>query len=169
MMQKHNKKVFRKSQADIRELVKATSLPVVIKGIMCAEDAILAAEAGVAAIIVSNHGGRVLDCTPGTAEVVRQIAEAVASSQVMVLADGGIRTGYDVLKMLALGVKAVLVGRDIVRAAVGGGSEGVRLQMEYLQKTLAKAMLMTGCASLSQISSDIVLMNPDECSEVVGN
>lgn len=169
MMQKHNQKVFRKSQADIRELVLATSLPVVIKGIMCAEDAILAAEAGVAAIVISNHGGRVLDCTPGTVEVVRQIAEAVASSQVMVLADGGIRTGYDVLKMLASGAKAVLVGRDIIRAAIGGGSDGVRLQMEYLKKTLEKAMLMTGCASLSQISSDIVLMNPTEYSEVVEN
>jgi isopentenyl diphosphate isomerase/L-lactate dehydrogenase-like FMN-dependent dehydrogenase len=75
----------------------------------------------------------------------------------MILVDGGIRTGYDVLKMLALGAKAVLVGRDIVRAAVGAGSEGVQLQMEYLQKTLTKAMRMTGCASLSQINRDIVL------------
>ncbi|MHC4293356.1 MAG: alpha-hydroxy-acid oxidizing protein, partial [Planctomycetota bacterium] len=142
---------------DIRELVAATSLPVVIKGIMCAEDAVMAAEAGAAAIVVSNHGGRVLDSTPGTADVLPEIAKAVSASQVMVMVDGGIRTGYDVLKMLALGAKAVLVGRDIVRAAVGAAGDGVRLQMEYLQKTLAKAMLMTGCASLSQVSSDIVL------------
>jgi isopentenyl diphosphate isomerase/L-lactate dehydrogenase-like FMN-dependent dehydrogenase len=163
MMRKHNQQTFRKSQADIRELVAATSLPVVVKGIMCAEDAVLAAEAGVAAIVVSNHGGRVLDSTPGTADILPDIAKAVAASDVMVLADGGIRTGYDVLKMLALGAKAVLVGRDVVRAAVGAESDGVRLQMEYLQKTLAKAMLMTGCTSLAQVSSDILLKSsPDD-------
>lgn len=167
MMRRHNKKVFKKFQADIHEFVAATSLPVVIKGIMCAEDAVLAAEAGTAAIVVSNHGGRVLDSTPGTADVIEQIVEAVAATKVMVLADGGIRTGYDVLKMLALGAKAVLVGRDIIRAAVGGGSKGVRLQMEYLQKTLAKAMLMTGCTSLAQVSSDILLKDSPEDSAVV--
>jgi isopentenyl diphosphate isomerase/L-lactate dehydrogenase-like FMN-dependent dehydrogenase len=164
MMRKHNQQTFRKSQADIRELVAATSLPVVVKGVMCATDAVLAAEAGVAAIVVSNHGGRVLDSTPGTADVLADIAKAVAASDVMVLADGGIRTGYDVLKMLALGAKAVLVGRDIVRAAVGAASDGVRLQMEYLQKTLAKAMLMTGCTSLAEISCDIVLPSRPEDS-----
>ena len=162
MMQKHNKKVFRKTQADIRELVTSTSLPVVVKGIMCAEDAVLAAEAGAAAIVVSNHGGRVLDSTPGAADILEEIVAAVAATNVIVLADGGIRTGYDVLKMLALGAKAVLVGRDIVRAAVGAGSYGVRLQMEYLQKTLTKAMLMTGCKSLSEISSDILLRSQTE-------
>lgn len=160
MMSKHDKKVFKKTQADIRELVKSTSLPVVIKGIMCAEDAVMAAEAGAAAIVVSNHGGRVLDSTPGTADVLKEIVEALTESKVMVLADGGIRTGYDVLKMLALGAKAVLIGRDIVRAAVGAGSEGVRLQMEYLQKTLTKAMLMTRCKSLSDIASDIIIRSP---------
>jgi isopentenyl diphosphate isomerase/L-lactate dehydrogenase-like FMN-dependent dehydrogenase len=69
--------------------------------------------------------------------------------------------------MLALGAKAVLIGRDIVRAAVGAGSDGVRLQMDYLQKTLAKAMLMTSCKSLSEISSDIVLRSRPEESQVV--
>jgi len=143
-----------------------TSLPVVIKGIMCAKDAQVAVEAGASAVVVSNHGGRVLDSTPGTADVLEEIVEAVSASKVMVLADGGIRTGYDVLKMLALGAKAVLIGRDIVRAAVGAGSDGVRLQMEYLQKTLTKAMLMTGCKSLAQISSDIVLRNLPEDLQV---
>jgi isopentenyl diphosphate isomerase/L-lactate dehydrogenase-like FMN-dependent dehydrogenase len=141
-------------------------LPVVIEGIMCAKDAQVAVEAGAAAVVVSNHGGRVLDSTPGTADVLEEIVEAVSASKVMVLTDGGIRTGYDVLKMLALGAKAVLIGRDIVRAAVGARSDGVRLQMEYLQKTLTKAMLMTGCKSLAQISSDIVLRNLPEDLEV---
>lgn len=167
MMRKHNKKVYKKSQDDIRELVKSTSLPVVVKGIMCSDDAILAADAGATAIVVSNHGGRVLDSTPGTADILEEIVEAVSASKVMVLADGGIRTGYDVLKMLALGAKAVLIGRDIVRAAVGAGGNGVRLQMEYLQKTLAKAMFMTGCRSLSQISSDIVFRSQSEDFQVM--
>jgi isopentenyl diphosphate isomerase/L-lactate dehydrogenase-like FMN-dependent dehydrogenase len=167
MMRTHNQEVFRKTPAELQELVKATSLPFVVKGIMCVEDAVIATEAGAAAIVVSNHGGRVLDSTPGTADVLEEIVQAVSSSKIMILVDGGIRTGYDVLKMLALGAKAVLVGRDIVRAAVGAGSEGVQLQMEYLQKTLTKAMRMTGCASLSQINRDIVLRQASVDSSVV--
>lgn len=69
---------------------------------------------------------------------------------------GGVRTGYDMLKMLALGAEGVLVGRDIVRAAVGGGEEGVCLQMEYLKETLVKAMLMTGCRDMKSIKEDIL-------------
>ncbi|UCG90457.1 MAG: alpha-hydroxy-acid oxidizing protein, partial [Candidatus Heimdallarchaeota archaeon] len=98
----------------------------------------------------------VLDHTPGTADVLPEIVEVLKDRKVMILADGGIRTGYDVLKMLALGADAVLIGRDIVRAAVGGGSEGVRLQMDYLGETLRKAMKMTGCSSLEKINSNIL-------------
>ncbi|MFX1248001.1 MAG: alpha-hydroxy-acid oxidizing protein [Promethearchaeota archaeon] len=156
MMTKHNKPVFKKTADDIHELVDSTSLPVIIKGIMCVEDALEATKTGASAIVVSNHGGRVLDHTPGTAEVLPEIAEALKDKQVMIVADGGIRTGSDVLKMLALGANAVLIGRDIVRAAVGGGSEGVRLQMDYLRETLKKAMKMTGCSTLEEISPDIL-------------
>ena len=118
---------------------------------------------GADAIVVSNHGGRVLDYTPGTADVLREIVDAV-KGDIIILVDGGIRTGYDVLKMLALGAEGVLIGRDIIRAAVGGGAEGVRLQMEFLQETLSKAMLMTGCSDLSAISKDIVCK--DESSDL---
>jgi isopentenyl diphosphate isomerase/L-lactate dehydrogenase-like FMN-dependent dehydrogenase len=156
MMKTHNKPVFRKTSKDIKELVEATNLPVIIKGIMSENDAVKAAKAGASGIVVSNHGGRVLDHTPGTADVLPEIAEATSTYNVLVLVDGGIRTGYDVLKMLALGADGVLIGRDIVRAAVGGGSQGVRLQMDYLKQTLGKAMKMTGCPSLNQISSDIL-------------
>lgn len=156
MMTKHNKPVFKKTPEDIRELVNSTSLPVIIKGIMCGEDALNAVDAGASVIVVSNHGGRVLDHTPGTAEVLPKIAESVKGKKIMIVADGGIRTGYDVLKMLALGADATLIGRDLVRAAVGGGIEGVQLQMEYLQNTLAKAMKMTGCSSLDEITSDVL-------------
>jgi isopentenyl diphosphate isomerase/L-lactate dehydrogenase-like FMN-dependent dehydrogenase len=154
IMRKHKKPVFRKSIEDLRELASATALPFIVKGVMAVEDAEGAVEAGAAAIVVSNHGGRVLDHTPGTAEVLPKIAEAV-KGKIKILADGGIRTGYDVLKMLALGAEATLVGRDIVRAAVGGGMEGVRLQMDYFQETLMKAMMMTNRFSLEDISPEI--------------
>jgi 4-hydroxymandelate oxidase len=154
-MNKHQQPVFRKTLSEMKELVKSTSLPVIFKGIMCREDAEIAVEAGAAVIGVSNHGGRVLDHTPGVAEVLPEIAKAIGQL-VMIIADGGVRNGYDVLKMLALGADAVLVGRDIVRAAVGGEAEGVRLQMATLEEDLSKAMKMTGCVALKDISSKIL-------------
>ena len=153
-MATHNKPVFRKNFDDRRELVSSTKLPVIVKGIMNVEDAISAEDAGAAAIVVSNHGGRVLDHTPGTMEVLPDIVRE--TERVRIIIDGGFRNGYDVLKALALGAESVLIGRDIVRAAVGAGAEGVRIQMEHLQKTLAKAMKMTNCSNLRDIDSKII-------------
>lgn len=155
-MAKHNKSVFKKSFEEIKELVSSTNLPVIIKGIMCVEDALVAKEAGAAGIVVSNHGGRVLDHTPGTAEVLPRIVEEI-EGEIKIIVDGGIRTGYDVLKMLALGAESVLIGRDIIRASVGAGIKGVKIYMEYMQKSLAKAMKMTNCYSLGEITSDILV------------
>jgi len=154
-MATHNKPVFKKNVDDLKELVSSIKLPVIVKGIMSVEDAVAASKVGAAAIVVSNHGGRVLDHTPGTAEVLPEIVSELGG-KIRILVDGGVRTGYDVLKMLALGAEAVLVGRDIVRAAVGAGIEGVRIQMEYMQKTLAKAMKMTNCQNLKEIKRDIL-------------
>jgi 4-hydroxymandelate oxidase len=154
-MRTHSKPVYRKTISELKELINFTHLPFIIKGVMNVEDAVSASKAGAAAIVVSNHGGRVLDHTPGTAEVLYEIVKAL-KGRTKVFVDGGIRTGYDVLKMLALGAEAVLIGRDLIRAAVGNGIEGVSLQMEYLQKTLAKAMIMTNCKSLKAISSNIL-------------
>ena len=154
-MAKHNRPVYRKTIEDIRNLVESTSLPVIIKGVMCLEDAKAAKDAGASAIVISNHGGRVLDHTPGTAEVLPAIVKELGT-EIRILADGGIRTGYDVLKMLALGANGVLIGRDLIRAAVGGGIEGVKIHMSYLQKTLVKAMKMTNCRSLKDVSPDIL-------------
>ena len=156
-MSKHNQPVFRKSPEDLKELIESTTLPVIIKGIMTLEDAILAKDAGASAIVISNHGGRVLDHTPGTADVLPDIVKAL-KDQLMIIADGGVRTGYDVLKMLALGADAVLIGRDIIRAAVGGGKEGVKLHMEHLKNILSKAMKMTGCKTLKDINSEVLIM-----------
>jgi len=146
--------VFRKSVDDIKALVDATNLPFICKGIMCAEDAEACVEAGARVIGVSNHGGRVLDYTPGVAEVLPEIAARI-QGRAMIAADGGVRTGYDVLIMLALGADAVLVGRDVVRAAIGGGAAGVRMHMERLHQVLRHAMFMTGCSDLQSIGPAI--------------
>jgi 4-hydroxymandelate oxidase len=99
--------------------------------------------------VVSNHGGRVLDATPGTAEVLPEIAAAVGPG-LLVLADGGVRSGGDVLKMLALGADAVLVGRPVAIGAFGGGAEGVRLVLDQLRAELEVAMILTGCGVVEQ-------------------
>lgn len=155
-MSTHNKPVYRKSLGELKDLVTSTKLPVIIKGVMNNEDASAAVKAGAAGIVVSNHGGRVLDHTPGTAEILPDIVEEV-KGKIKIIVDGGVRTGYDVLKMLALGAESVLIGRDIVRAAVGGGINGVHIHMEYMQKMLAKAMKMTNCRNLSEINSEILV------------
>jgi isopentenyl diphosphate isomerase/L-lactate dehydrogenase-like FMN-dependent dehydrogenase len=148
--------VYRKSVAELRELVQAAAeLPFVAKGIMDPDDAEACLEAGVKVVAVSNHGGRVLDHTPGVAEVLPQIVERVAG-RATITADGGVRTGFDVLKLLALGADAVLMGRDVIRGAVGGGARGVALQLERVQAVLAKAMLMTGCPTLSDIDDHVL-------------
>jgi 4-hydroxymandelate oxidase len=144
-----------KSVEQLRELVKSTHLPLILKGIMCVEDALAAREAGAAAIVVSNHGGRVMDDTPGTAEVLPEIARAV-KNDLVVLADGGIRRGVDVLKMLALGAHAVLVGRPLAIGAIGAGAEGVRLALEQLHGELKSAMVFTGCAHLGEIGAAVL-------------
>ncbi|MCU7497519.1 MAG: alpha-hydroxy-acid oxidizing protein, partial [Ignavibacteria bacterium] len=144
-----------KSVAELRELVKAFKTPIVIKGIMRVDDAMRCVDAGVAGIAVSNHGGRRLDHTAGTAEVLPAIA-AKFKGKIPILADGCVATGADVLKYLALGADAVMVGRHILRAAYGGGPEGVALFMNRMRSEFASAMLATGVASVSQIDSSIL-------------
>ena len=155
-MAMHNKPVFKKSIEEIKEIVSSTNLPVIIKGIMSIEDALKAKEAGVAGIVVSNHGGRILDHTSGTADVLPDIV-AELKGKIKIIVDGGVRTGYDVLKMLALGAESVLIGRDIIRASVGAGIKGVQIHMEYMQNTMAKAMKMTNCKSLEEITPNILV------------
>lgn len=144
-----------KSRNELKELIAATSLPFVIKGIMTVDEAEAAVAAGAAAIVVSNHGGRILDHTPGAATVLPAIAEAVGK-HVKVLVDGGVRSGLDTLKLLALGADAVLVGRPLVVGAFGGGAEGVKLILERMTAELKQAMLLTGCGSLAEINERII-------------
>lgn len=154
-MAKYNQPVYKKSVKDIKELVDFTSLPFVAKGIMMPEEAFKCADAGAAVIGVSNHGGRVLDSTPGVADVLPLIKKRLKDS-VLITADGGVRTGYDVLKMLAIGADIVLLGRDIIRAATGAGTLGVRLHLEHIQKTLKNAMFMTGAKNLKMVNKKIL-------------
>lgn len=127
----------------------------ILKGIMTPVDAQHALEAGADAIVVSNHGGRVLDHCPGTATVLPRIVESVGG-RMTILADGGIRDGVDVLKMLALGADAVCIGRPISIAAIGGGAAGVQLYLTQVRAQLQQAMLLTGCATIRDIGPRIL-------------
>ena len=131
------------------------SVPFVLKGVMTPSAAVRAAEAGVDAIVVSNHGGRVLDGTPATAEVLPEIAGAVRGS-VTVLVDGGVRSGLDVFRALALGADACLVCRPFVVAAFGGGADGVRALIAQLRSELADAMEMCGAAGVREVTHDMI-------------
>lgn len=151
----HGKPVMPKNVEEIKEIVASTKLPFILKGIMTVDEAILAVEAGVDAIVVSNHGGRVLDETPGVAEVLPEIAKAV-KGKVKILADGGVRTGVDVLKLIALGADAVLIGRPFVTASFGGQREGVKTYIDGLKGELKSAMVLTGCKDINSISERVI-------------
>ncbi|MBN2286561.1 MAG: alpha-hydroxy-acid oxidizing protein [Tissierellales bacterium] len=152
---KSGKPVYSKTVEDLKAIVDYTQLPFIIKGIMSPQGALKAAESGAYGIVVSNHGGRVLDDSPATTEVLPSIREAVGDS-VKIFVDGGIRTGADVFKAIALGADAVLIGRTFVIMAVGGGVEGVQLYAEKLIAELKDTMLMTGCKNISDITRDKV-------------
>jgi isopentenyl diphosphate isomerase/L-lactate dehydrogenase-like FMN-dependent dehydrogenase len=152
---KSGKPVFSKTVEDLAEIVSFTKLPFIPKGIMTARGAEKAAEAGVYGIVVSNHGGRVLDYTPATCEVLPEIRQAVGK-EVKIFVDGGIRTGVDVFKALALGADAVLVGRPYAVMAVGNGAEAVSMYTEKLINELKETMLMTGCTGIEDITPDKV-------------
>ena len=123
---------------------------------MNVKSALAAIEAGADAIVVSNHGGRVMDTMPGTAEVLPEIANAVAG-RIKVLVDGGIREGVDILKMLALGADAVMIGRPICIAAFGAAQEGVEFYLDQKRDELKKAMILTGCPSIKHIDPSIIV------------
>ena len=145
-----------KSVAELAEIVKLAERPFIVKGVMTVKGALKAKEAGAAAIVVSNHGGRVLDQCPATAEVLPEIAAALKGTGVKVLVDGGIRTGVDVFKALALGADGVLICRPFVTAVYGGGEEGVKCYIDKLAGELADTMQMCGAHSISEITADMV-------------
>jgi isopentenyl diphosphate isomerase/L-lactate dehydrogenase-like FMN-dependent dehydrogenase len=152
------KPVSPKSVDDLKGIIDSTKLPFIVKGIMTVKGALKAMEAGAYGIVVSNHGGRVLDHTPATVEVLPRIVQAVGG-KMKIFIDGGIRSGLDVLKVLALGADAVLIGRPYAVAAYGGGAEGVKLYTEKIGKELKEGMIMTGCSNLKEIDKDIIFQS----------
>ena len=145
-----------KTVDELKEIVKLMNgKPFILKGIMTVNGAKKALEAGASGIVVSNHGGRVLDQCPATAEVLPAIADAVGG-KMTILVDGGIRTGMDVFKALALGADAVLIGRPFVNMVYGGGAEGVQVYVDKLKAELADTMAMCGAHKLSDIKRSMI-------------
>ncbi len=135
---------------DLEWLCRSTRLPVVVKGVCRGDDARRAAEHGAKAIVVSNHGGRQLDTAPSTCEVLPHVVDA-AGGLCEIYVDGGIRRGSDVLKAIALGARAVLVGRPVLWGLCVAGEEGATKVLEILRRELDEAMLLCGCTRLSDV------------------
>ena len=140
---------------DLEWLCAITHLPVVIKGVVHPEDARQAMDHGIAGIIVSNHGGRQLDTSPATGDVLSEIVE-VADERIEVIIDGGIRRGTDVLKAIALGADAVGIGRPVIWGLAHDGEAGVEQVCEILRFELDLAMGLCGCSSIKEISKDLI-------------
>ena len=142
--------------ADVDWLESISNLPVIIKGVLAPDDARLAVEHGAAAIIVSNHGGRQLDGVPAPISVLLPVMDAVGG-RVEVLLDGGVRRGTDVLKALALGARAVLVGRPVLWGLTLDGESGVAAVLEHLRGEIDLAMALAGCRSVNDIGRELVV------------
>jgi 4-hydroxymandelate oxidase len=147
------------SWRDLDWLAAQTKLPMLVKGIVRADDAVRAREHGAQGVVVSNHGGRQLDTSPATIEVLEPIATAI-DGRIEVLIDGGIRRGTDVLKALALGARAVMLGRPILWGLAVEGEAGVQRVLEILRQELDVAMALAGCCNVDEI--DIDLLRPSD-------
>jgi len=147
-----------KTVEQLAEIAGMVGKPFIVKGIMTVSGALKAKEAGASAIVVSNHGGRVLDQCAATAEVLADIADAMKGSGVKIFVDGGIRSGVDVFKALALGADAVLICRPFVPMVYGGAEEGVKLYIEKIGAELSDTMAMCGAENLASINRDMVLV-----------
>ncbi|MEE0109789.1 MAG: alpha-hydroxy-acid oxidizing protein [Oscillospiraceae bacterium] len=145
-----------KTVEQLSEIAKMAGVPFLVKGVMTVKGALKAKEAGASAIVVSNHGGRVLDQCPATAEVLAGIVDALKGSGVKVLVDGGIRSGVDVFKALAIGADAVIICRPFVPAVYGGAEEGVKLYIDKIGGELADTMAMCGAKDIASITRDMV-------------
>ena len=147
------KPVYPQSVDQLAEYVDAASMPFIVKGIMTAKSALKCVEAGAYGIVISNHGGRIMQDFGVPAAMIQEIRDAVGDS-LKIFVDGGIRTGADVFKCLALGADAVLIGRPYATAAHGGGKEGVKLLTQKLAAELTETMLMTDCRTLADITME---------------
>jgi 4-hydroxymandelate oxidase len=145
--------------ADIGWLAGLTDLPVVVKGVQRADDAVRCVDAGAAAIVVSNHGARQLADAPATADILGEIVDAVGA-RAEVYVDGGLRRAPDVVKALALGARAVLVGRPSLWAVATGGSDGVAALLRWYESELRRTMALCGAATVEQLDRSLVRRAP---------
>ena len=144
-----------KSVEEMREIIEYAGKPFIIKGVMTVAGALKAVEAGASAIVVSNHGGRVQGGVPSTAEVLPAIADAV-KGKITILVDGGIRSGVDVFRALALGADGVLIGRPVVPFLYAAGAEGVKVYLDKITEELKSTMTMCGTPTLADIGRNNV-------------
>jgi len=147
-----------KTASELAEIAKLAGVPFIVKGVMTVRGALKAKAAGAAGIVVSNHGGRVLDQCPATAEVLADIANALKGSGMKIFVDGGIRSGVDVFKAIALGADAVMIARPFVSAVYGGAEEGVKAYIEKIGAELKDTMAMCGAKDLKSIAKDMVFV-----------
>ncbi|CAI0548487.1 unnamed protein product [Linum tenue] len=140
-----------KLHSDVKWLQTITSLPILVKGVLTAEDAKLAVQNGAAGIIVSNHGARQLDYVPATITALEEVVKA-AQGRVPVFLDGGVRRGTDVFKALALGASGVFIGRPVLFSLAADGEAGVRKVLQMLRDELELTMALSGCTSLKEIT-----------------
>lgn len=145
----------RKSVAQMKEIIEASPVPFIVKGVLSVAGALKAKEAGASAIVVSNHGGRVLDGAVPSAKVLKEIADAVGNDMT-ILVDGGIRSGQDIFKALALGADAVLIARPFVTSIYGAGQQGIQVYVDKLKSELIDTMEMCGANTLEEITFDKV-------------
>ena len=147
-----------KTVEELAQVAQMAGVPFIVKGVMTVKGALKAKQAGAAGIVVSNHGGRVLDQCPATAEVLADIADALKGSGMKIFVDGGIRSGVDVFKALALGADAVIICRPFVTALYGAGAEGVACYIDKIGGELADTMAMCGAKDLASITRDMVFV-----------
>ena len=149
------KLMFPTTWRDLEWLVKRSPIDIVVKGVLRGDDAARCIGFGAKAVIVSNHGGRHLDTSLPTADALAEIVDAVAGKG-EVYVDGGIRRGTDILKAIAIGARAVLIGRPILWGLATAGSDGVRAVLEHLNVELVRAMQLTGLARLADAGRDLI-------------
>ncbi len=158
-MKLYNQNVSPKNVEELIELKNSTNIPFIVKGIMTIDDALLSIKSGADAIVVSNHGGRITDNHPSSVSVLKEIAEA-ARGKIKIILDGGIRSGEDIFKAIALGADYVMIGRPFAIAVMGGEKIGINMLINRYKEELEKIMLLTGCRTIYDIKEDLII-TPD--------
>lgn len=155
-MKLYGQPVSSKTFEELKELVESTKLPFIVKGILSPDEAEICVKAGVAAIVVSNHGGRVLNETIAPIDALEEIVNRVGDKTI-VLADGSVREGVDILKYLALGAKGVLLGRPMIWGSIGGREQGVEIVLNTLKTQLMQSMILTGVSNVNSVEKKVLV------------